>query len=38
MPDWVQVGNEITWGTLWPLAQVKMPGPSQVESTNDVRQ
>ena len=38
MPDWVQVGNEITWGTLWPLAQVKMPGPAQAESTNDVRQ
>jgi arabinogalactan endo-1,4-beta-galactosidase len=29
MPDWVQVGNEITWGTLWPLARVKFPGSSQ---------
>ena len=26
MPDWVQVGNEITRGTLWPAAQVKEPG------------
>jgi arabinogalactan endo-1,4-beta-galactosidase len=26
MPDWVQVGNEITRGTLWPLAQLKVPG------------
>jgi arabinogalactan endo-1,4-beta-galactosidase len=26
MPDWVQVGNEITRGTLWPLAQVQIPG------------
>lgn len=26
MPDWVQVGNEITRGTLWPLAQIKVPG------------
>ena len=29
MPDWVQVGNEITRGTLWPLAQVKVPGSTQ---------
>lgn len=41
MPDWVQVGNEITFGTLWPLAQVRFPGfhpndPS--ESYDDVRQ
>jgi arabinogalactan endo-1,4-beta-galactosidase len=27
MPDWVQVGNEITRGTLWPLAEVRVPGP-----------
>ncbi|HTT67871.1 MAG TPA: glycosyl hydrolase 53 family protein [Gemmatimonadales bacterium] len=26
MPDWVQVGNEITRGTLWPLGQVEEPG------------
>jgi arabinogalactan endo-1,4-beta-galactosidase len=26
MPDWVQVGNEITRGTLWPIAQVRVPG------------
>jgi len=26
MPDWVQVGNEITRGTLWPLAQLQIPG------------
>jgi arabinogalactan endo-1,4-beta-galactosidase len=32
MPDWVQVGNEITRGTLWPLAQVRVPGaPPQFE-------
>lgn len=29
MPDWVQVGNEITRGTLWPLAQVKVPGSTE---------
>ena len=29
MPDWVQVGNEITRGTLWPLAQVHVPGATQ---------
>ncbi|OYV66494.1 MAG: hypothetical protein B7Z72_11245, partial [Gemmatimonadetes bacterium 21-71-4] len=26
MPDWVQVGNEITRGTLWPLGQLEIPG------------
>ncbi len=26
MPDWVQVGNEITRGTLWPVGQVMEPG------------
>lgn len=26
MPDWVQVGNEITRGTLWPTAELKVPG------------
>lgn len=25
MPDWVQVGNEITRGTLWPVAQLGIP-------------
>ena len=29
MPDWVQVGNEITRGTLWPVAQVRVPGSTQ---------
>lgn len=29
MPDWVQVGNEITRGTLWPVAQVQIPGSTQ---------
>jgi arabinogalactan endo-1,4-beta-galactosidase len=29
MPDWVQVGNEITRGTLWPVAQLKVPGSPQ---------
>lgn len=29
MPDWVQVGNEITRGTLWPLARVQFPGSNQ---------
>ena len=29
MPDWVQVGNEITRGTLWPMAQVQMPDSNQ---------
>ncbi len=26
MPDWVQIGNEITRGTQWPLAQLQIPG------------
>jgi arabinogalactan endo-1,4-beta-galactosidase len=29
-PDWVQIGNEITGGTLWPDGQVKVP-PSTVK-------
>jgi arabinogalactan endo-1,4-beta-galactosidase len=29
MPDWVQIGNEITRGTLWPLAQVQIPGSTR---------
>ena len=29
MPDWVQVGNEITRGTLWPLGQLGVPGSGQ---------
>ena len=29
MPDWVQVGNEITRGMLWPAGQVRVPGSSQ---------
>jgi arabinogalactan endo-1,4-beta-galactosidase len=27
MPDWVQVGNEVTRGMLWPLGEVRIPGP-----------
>ena len=41
MPDWVQIGNEITRGTLWPLAQVKVPGSTRYnppEPYDDVRQ
>lgn len=41
MPDWVQVGNEITRGTLWPLAQVKVPGSAKYnppESSDDATQ
>jgi arabinogalactan endo-1,4-beta-galactosidase len=41
MPDWVQVGNEITRGTLWPLAQVNVPGSTQYnppEPYDDARQ
>jgi len=29
MPDWVQVGNEITRGMLWPVGQVAVPGSTQ---------
>jgi arabinogalactan endo-1,4-beta-galactosidase len=29
MPDIVQIGNEITLGTAWPLAQVQIPGSNQ---------
>ncbi len=29
MPDWVQIGNEITRGTLWPMAQVQIPGSNR---------
>ena len=31
MPDWVQVGNEITRGTLWPVAQVRVPGSKEYQ-------
>lgn len=31
MPDWVQVGNEITRGMLWPMAQVRVPGATQTD-------
>ncbi len=32
MPDWVQVGNEITRGMLWPIGQVGVPGaPAQYQ-------
>ena len=29
MPDWVQIGNEITRGTLWPAGQLQIPGSSE---------
>jgi arabinogalactan endo-1,4-beta-galactosidase len=29
MPDMVQVGNEITRGAAWPVAQLKVPGSTQ---------
>jgi hypothetical protein len=29
MPDWVQIGNEITRGTQWPVAQLKVPGSTE---------
>jgi len=29
MPDWVQVGNEITRGMLWPMGQLAVPGSTQ---------
>ena len=29
MPDWVQVGNEITRGMLWPAGQLEVPGSRQ---------
>ena len=29
MPDWVQVGNEITRGMLWPKGQVQVPGSTE---------
>jgi len=41
MPDWVQIGNEITRGTLWPLAQVRVPGSTMYnppEPYDDVKQ
>ena len=41
MPDWVQVGNEITRGTLWPMAEVRVPGAKEnlnQEPYDDVRQ
>ncbi len=29
MPDWVQVGNEITRGFLWPMGQLQIPGNTE---------
>jgi len=29
MPDWVQVGNEITRGMLWPVGQLAVPGSNE---------
>ncbi|HVU17815.1 MAG TPA: glycosyl hydrolase 53 family protein [Candidatus Didemnitutus sp.] len=29
MPDWVQVGNEITRGAAWPVAQLQYPGTKE---------
>lgn len=28
MPDWVQIGNEITRGAAWPVARLQIPGSS----------
>jgi arabinogalactan endo-1,4-beta-galactosidase len=36
-PDFVQVGNEITGGTLWPDAQVKVPASTVKVFSGDVR-
>jgi arabinogalactan endo-1,4-beta-galactosidase len=33
MPDIVQIGNEITRGTAWPLAQLQIPGSNQYGPT-----
>jgi arabinogalactan endo-1,4-beta-galactosidase len=41
MPDWVQIGNEITWGAAWPLAQLRFPGSGNQkppDSYDDVKQ
>jgi arabinogalactan endo-1,4-beta-galactosidase len=41
MPDIVQIGNEITRGTAWPLAQIQIPGSNQYnppEPYNEVEQ
>jgi arabinogalactan endo-1,4-beta-galactosidase len=41
MPDWVQVGNEIDRGTLWPVAQVQIPGSTNYpppQPYDDVKQ
>jgi arabinogalactan endo-1,4-beta-galactosidase len=32
MPDWVQVGNEITRGTLWPTGELQTPGSTQTNA------
>ena len=29
MPDWVQIGNEITRGAAWPVAQLLVPGSAK---------
>ena len=29
MPDWVQIGNEITRGAAWPLARLQYPGSTE---------
>jgi arabinogalactan endo-1,4-beta-galactosidase len=41
MPDMIQIGNEITNGTAWPIARVQFPGPDQkppFEGYNDAKQ
>ncbi len=38
MPDWVQVGNEITHGTLWPMAQLDPARPGLPDSAVDAQQ
>jgi arabinogalactan endo-1,4-beta-galactosidase len=41
MPDWVQIGNEITRGTEWPLARLQIPGSTNYpppQPYNEARQ
>jgi arabinogalactan endo-1,4-beta-galactosidase len=38
MPDWVQVGNEITGGTLWPLAQLKFSTGANAQQSSEAKQ
>jgi arabinogalactan endo-1,4-beta-galactosidase len=41
MPDWVQIGNEITVGAAWPLARLQIPGSTRdapAEPYDDTKQ